>query len=68
MQGGDVMSWTLAIGVDTHKHTHTACALDRLGRPLATLTIAANADGYRELVLWASELGEAAFALEGTGC
>jgi transposase len=61
------MSWTVAVGVDTHKHTHAACALDPQGRPLGTLTIGSNADGYRELLLWASGLGEPVFALEGTG-
>src|SRR4051794_7599999 len=62
------MSWTVAIGVDTHKHAHTACALDRLGRPLSTLELPANAAGYLQLLAWACELGEPAFALEGTGC
>ena len=41
------MSWTVAVGVDTHKQTHTACALDALGRPLGALSIRVNADGYR---------------------
>jgi transposase len=62
------MSWTAAIGVDTHKQTHTAYALDRLGRPLGTLEIRADAGGYLELLSWAAALGEPAFALEGTGC
>src|SRR4051794_23488785 len=62
------MSWTVAIGVDTHKQTHTAAALDWLGRPLGALSIEADLAGYRELLAWASELGEPAFALEGTGC
>jgi transposase len=62
------MSWTVAVGVDTHKHSHTACALDQQGRSLAVIEIAATADGYRQLLSWASELGEPAFALEGAGC
>src|SRR3954451_14217869 len=62
------MSWTVAIGVDTHKHSHTACALDALGRPLGALTIATDGHCYRELLAWASGLGEPAFAVEGTGC
>src|SRR5256885_371069 len=36
------MSWTVAVGVDTHKQTHTAYALDRLGPPLGTLEISAS--------------------------
>jgi transposase len=61
------MGWTVAIGVDTHKHVHVAVALDRLGRELGRLELQASAAGYLRLCAWAGELGEAAFALEGTG-
>jgi transposase len=61
------MSWTVAIGVDTHRDRHSACALDRLGRRLGTLAVPADAAGYQALVEWAGSLGEAAFALEGSG-
>src|SRR5438132_1440350 len=60
------MSWTVAIGVDTHKDTHSASALDRLGRQLGRLEIAADSAGYRELLEWARSVGEPAFAIEGT--
>jgi transposase len=59
------MSWTVAIGVDTHKHTHTAAAFDRLGRQLDTLEIEADAGGYARLLAWAAQLGRPAFAIEG---
>jgi transposase len=61
------MEWTVAIGVDTHKQTHTAVALDRVGRQLGSCTIEATSAGYLELVRFAQALGEPAFALEGAG-
>jgi transposase len=62
------MSWTVAIGVDTHKRTHTASAFDRLGRPLGRIEVDAASGGYLELLEWAESLGMPAFAIEGTGC
>src|SRR6266498_3558691 len=59
------MTWTVAIGVDTHKDTHTASAFDRLGRRLGRLEVAATSGGYLELLAWAESLGEPAFAIEG---
>jgi transposase len=61
------MSWTVAIGVDTHRDRHCACALDRLGRRLGELELSAAPAGYRRLYEWACSLGEPAFALEGSG-
>jgi transposase len=61
------MEWTVAIGVDTHKRTHTAVALDRVGVQVASCEVEATSAGYAQLLAWASELGEPAFALEGTG-
>jgi len=61
------MEWTVAIGVDTHKRTHTAVALDRVGVQVASCEIEATSAGYARLLAWASELGEPAFALEGSG-
>jgi transposase len=43
------------IGVDTHTDTHTACLLDRLGRQLAVITIAADPAGCRALMAWAAD-------------
>src|SRR5262245_26822664 len=43
------------IGVDTHTDTHTACLIDQAGRDLATVTVEATADGYAELLDWASQ-------------
>jgi transposase len=61
------MNWTVAIGIDTHRDRHSACALDRLGRPLGELELSAEPAGYRALEAWAHSLGEPAFALEGSG-
>ena len=57
--------WTVAIGVDTHKQWHVAVALDRFGRLIDSLTIAATDTGYRQLVVWAQSLGEPAFGSRG---
>jgi transposase len=61
------MTWTVAIGVDTHRDSHTASALSKLGVRLGQLKLAASSEGYRELLEWARSLGEPAFAVEGTG-
>jgi transposase len=61
------MTWTVAIGIDTHRDRHSACALDRLGRPLGEFELATDPAGYRALYQWALSLGEPAFALEGAG-
>ena len=61
------MSWTVAIGIDTHRDRHSACALDRLGRPLGELELTADPSGYELLWRWACALGAPAFALEGSG-
>lgn len=61
------MQWTVAIGVDTHKDTHVAVALDRLGRRLGQCQVASTKDGCLELLHFAQTLGRPAFALEGAG-
>lgn len=58
----------ITLGVDTHKDTHVAVALDGLGRHQGTLSAPANPTGYRNLVEWASGFGPLAHAgVEGTG-
>jgi transposase len=61
------MGWTVAIGVDTHKHAHMAVALDVLGRRLGSCELATSPTGYAHLLAWARTLGRPAFAIEGTG-
>ena len=58
----------ITLGVDTHKDTHVAVALDGLGKSLGTLSVPANPVGYEKLVDWASEFGLLEHAgVEGTG-
>lgn len=43
----------VTLGVDTHKDTHVAVALDGLGRRLGICSVPATIKGYRALVNWA---------------
>jgi transposase len=61
------MEWTVAIGVDTHKHVHVAVALDRFGAQLDGHEVETSETGYRSLLAWALGLGVPAFAVEGCG-
>src|SRR4051794_35653244 len=58
----------IIVGVDTHKHVHTAVALGGLGTRLGTMTIPVSEKGYRTLEAWARSWGPIrAFGIEGTG-
>jgi transposase len=61
------MGWSVAIGVDTHRDTHLAVALDRFGGNLGSIEVSAEAKGYLLLWRWANALGEPVFAVEGSG-
>jgi transposase len=55
-------------GVDTHKDSHVAAALDELGRVLVTDVFPATPAGYRRLLRWLRAFGEVvAVGVEGTG-
>ena len=56
----------IVIGVDPHKQTHTAAAVDRsTGELVGELTVRGNQEGHARLLEWARELGgERGFALE----
>jgi transposase len=57
----------VTIGVDNHKDTHVAHAVDHLGRPLGTHTMRTTS-GYRGFVTWATSLGELhTVGIEGVG-
>lgn len=47
----------VVIGVDPHKHTHTAVAVDQLGRKLGQTTVAADEAGLLRLWVWAGRFG-----------
>ena len=59
----------VVIGVDTHKHTHTAAVVQAAtGAVLARLTVHADPDGYAQFDALAEEHpGLRAWALEGSG-
>ena len=58
----------IVVGIDTHKHTHTAVALNALGARLGAMTVPVSRDGYRRIETWARAFGPVrAFGIEGTG-
>jgi transposase len=59
----------LVIGVDTHKHTHTAAAVTAAtGAMVAQATVPATPAGYRQLLELADQHhGQRVWAIEGTG-
>jgi transposase len=59
----------IVIGVDTHKHTHTAAVVAaRGGAAVETVTVATTPDGYAQLAgLAERHSGRRAWAIEGTG-
>src|SRR3954467_15869564 len=59
---------TVIGGVDTHKHTHYAAAVDDQGRLLGHREFAATDRGYQALLTWLRRHGEvAAIGVESTG-
>lgn len=54
----------VTIGVDAHKHTHTAVAVDQTGRRLAERTVPATPAGHLELARWAARWDGRTWALE----
>jgi transposase len=55
----------LTIGVDPHKQTHTACAVDELGTEVASETEPAHREGFGVLLVWARALsGERVWVIE----
>lgn len=59
----------VVIGVDTHKHTHTAAVVAAAtGAAVEDMTVATDPDGYAELVALADRhSGLRAWSIEGTG-
>jgi transposase len=48
----------LVIGIDAHKRTHTAVAVNAVGAEVGAKTVAATSTGHLELVRWAESLDE----------
>ena len=64
----DTTTSTIIIGVDTHKATHVAVAIDTNGSRVAAFSAPATAKGYLALEDWAQALGDiTSFGIEGTG-
>jgi transposase len=58
----------VTIGIDTHRDSHVAAALDGQGRLLATRSFPTTRAGHRSLERWATNFGVVdAFGIEGTG-
>src|SRR5437764_11881252 len=54
----------VVIGVDPHKESHTAAALDERQRVLGQVRVAATRDGYRHLLRWAAAWPRRLWAVE----
>lgn len=57
----------ITIGIDPHKQTHTAVAVNEAGQLLGEVTVSGDEAGQRDLLTWAQGLegaGEHRFALE----
>jgi transposase len=58
----------VTVGVDSHKDTHVAAAVDQLGRLLGTTQAPTTERGFGQLERWAQGLGQVQrFGIEGTG-
>ena len=59
---------SIIIGVDTHKSTHVAVAINEQGARLAAVSVPANSKGYMALKNWSWSLGSVQpFGIAGTG-
>ncbi|TWF79394.1 transposase [Pseudonocardia hierapolitana] len=47
----------VVIGIDPHKRTHTAVAVDEVGRKLGQVTVASTPEGWLRLWAWAGGFG-----------
>lgn len=55
----------MIIGVDPHKASHTATALDpATNTPVSSIRIDASIAGYRQLIRWAAQFEERRWAIE----
>ncbi len=54
----------VVIGIDAHKGTHTAVAVDEVGRQVAVKTVKATTEGHLRLLAWARAWPSRSFAVE----
>ena len=57
----------IIIGIDPHKSSHTAVAVDSAGRQAAHRRFTVNAGTFRQLMAWCARWPERRFAVEGAG-
>ncbi|MEU2110735.1 transposase [Streptomyces sp. NPDC019507] len=57
----------ILIGVDPHKSSHTAVAVDAAGHQVAQHRFVVNAGTFRQLMRWCEQWPERRFAVEGAG-
>ncbi|MBW3664898.1 MAG: IS110 family transposase, partial [Actinobacteria bacterium] len=56
---------TVMIGIDPHKRTHTAVAIDERGKTLDELRLVADRSQVAKLLAWADRFDERHWAVEG---
>lgn len=54
----------VVIGIDAHKRTHTAVAVDEAGRRLGSVTVPTTSEGHLRLLRWAATFDQARWAVE----
>ncbi|WP_233273552.1 IS110 family transposase [Streptomyces broussonetiae] len=57
----------ILIGVDPHKSSHTAVAVDAAGHQVAQRRFVVNAGTFRQLMGWCEQWPDRRFAIEGAG-
>lgn len=55
----------ILIGIDPHKSTHTAVAIDSSGKKIAQRRLPVNAGTFRQLISWCQHWPQRRFAVEG---
>jgi transposase len=60
-----MVSGRVVIGIDPHKASWTAAAVDSTLRVLASIRVEVNRDGYRQLRRFARRFTHASWAIEG---
>ncbi|MEU1036750.1 hypothetical protein ABZ402_50890 [Streptomyces mirabilis] len=55
----------ILIGVDPHKSSHTAVAVDAAGHQIGQRRFGVNAGTFRQLMRWCEQWPERRFAVEG---
>jgi transposase len=55
----------IVIGIDPHKHSHTAVAINTLEQPIGALSLLAGSDAAGGLLVWAARWPERRWAIEG---